>query len=271
MQDLEGRVAVITGAGSGIGRATALAFARAGTAVVVADVDADRAASVAAEARAAGVEAVGIACDVRRDDDLRAVRDCALVDLGRIDIVMNNVGVIAKGLPLDIAVSEWERILDTNLLSAVRSNLVFLPLLLERGDGHVVNTASTNGLYSYAYDRLPYTASKAALVAVSEALALYLRPRGVGVTCLCPGPTATNIAENVAFHGELSNMRTPDLELRDAADVGEQVVDAVRTDRFLVLTHPEVHDLLVRRTADPDAFLADQISAYAASAATRER
>ena len=104
MQDLTGRVAVVTGAGSGIGRATVLAFARAGVDVVVADLDGDRADAVAEEARAAGVDAlagrrvaraagaVGVACDVRRDEDLVAVRDAALAELGRLDIVMNNVG-----------------------------------------------------------------------------------------------------------------------------------------------------------------------------------
>jgi NAD(P)-dependent dehydrogenase (short-subunit alcohol dehydrogenase family) len=260
MQDLIGRVAVVTGAGSGIGRASALAFARAGVGIVAADLDGARAAAVAGEARAEGVGAVGLACDVRRDDDLEAVRDRALDELGRIDVVMNNVGVIAAGPPLSIPFEEWQRVVDTNLLSVVRSNQVFLPVLLERGDGHVVNTASTNGLFSYSYDRLPYTATKAAIVGLSEALALYLKPRGVGVTCLCPGPVATNIVESIAFHGELAAVRGPDLQILDPAVVGAQVVDAVRSDRFLVLTHPEVHEILVRRAADPDAFLAGQVA-----------
>src|SRR5581483_7506723 len=138
----------------------------------------------------------------------------------------------------------------------------FLPLLLERGEGHVVNTASTNGLFSYSYDRLPYTATKSAVVGLTEALALYLKPRGVGVSCLCPGPVATNIVESIAFHGDLSGVRGPDLELLDPAVVGDLVVDAVRGDRFLVLTHPQVRDIMMRRAADPDGFLADQI-AYA--------
>jgi NAD(P)-dependent dehydrogenase (short-subunit alcohol dehydrogenase family) len=266
MQDLRGRAAVITGAGSGIGRGAALAFARAGTNVVVADVDGDRAAAVATEAGTLGVDAVGTACDVRELRDIERVRDRALAELGRIDIVMNNVGVIAAGSPLSIPLSEWERIIDTNLLSVVRSNQVFLPVLLDRGEGHVVNTASTNGLYSYSSDRLPYTATKGAIVMLSEALALYLKPRGVGVTCLCPGPVATNIAEQVAFHGDVSSVRGPTLPILDPAAVGEMVVDAVRADRFLQLTHPEVHELLVHRAEDPEAFLAEQVAAITADA-----
>jgi len=192
------------------------------------------------------------------------VRDLALADFARLDIVMNNVGVIAAGPPLSIPFTEWQRVVDTNLLSLVRSNQVFLPVLLERGDGHVVNTASTNGLFSYSYDRLPYTATKAAIVGVSEALALYLKPRGVGVTCLCPGPVATNIVEQIAYHGDLSGVRGPALDLLDPEVVGEQVVGAVRADTFLLLTHPEVHDLLVRRAEDPEAFVAAQIAAIPA-------
>jgi NAD(P)-dependent dehydrogenase (short-subunit alcohol dehydrogenase family) len=75
----------------------------------------------------------------------------------------------------------------------VRSNAVFLPLLIEQGHGHIVNTASFAGLFTYSYDRLPYAAAKAAIVQISEGLRLYLHPRGVGVTVLCPGPVMTNI------------------------------------------------------------------------------
>jgi len=262
MKDLQDRVVVITGAGSGIGRGSALAFARQGAKVVVADRDGDRAESVAKEAAALGPGTLGVRCDVVSDDDLVSLRDGALERFGAIDVIMNNVGVIAAGSPLSIPLSDWQRIIEVNLLSMIRSNQVFLPLMLERGEGHVVNTASTNGLYAYSPDRLPYTATKAAIVMVSEALALYLKPRGVGITCLCPGPVMTNIAEQVTVHGELDGLRGPTLELLDPADVGEMVVQAVKEDRFLLLTHPaELHDILVRRANDPEGFLASQIAA----------
>ncbi len=90
---------------------------------------------------------------------------------------MNNVGALTRGLPDHIPVHEWHRIFDINLFSVVRSNDVFLPLLVEQGSGHIVNTASFAGLYTYAYDRLPYAAAKAAVVQLSEGLALYLRPK----------------------------------------------------------------------------------------------
>jgi NAD(P)-dependent dehydrogenase (short-subunit alcohol dehydrogenase family) len=261
MEELRGRVAVITGGGSGIGRATALSFAREGALPVIADIDAARADSVEREARALGVDASGVVCDVTNDADLDALRDLTLERFGRIDIVMNNASVIPVGLPETLPIDAWQRCIDVNLLSVVRSLHKFLPGFLEQGSGHVVNTASTAGLMAYAFERLPYSATKAAVIAVSEALSLYLRPRGIGVTCLCPGPVATNIAEQMTFHDDVRLHGPRDLEVLDPAVVGDMVVDAVRSDRFLLLTHDEVHDLLVRRARDPEGFLAEQIAA----------
>ena len=261
MDDLAGTVALITGGGSGIGRGTALALSGAGAHVVVADLDGSQAEAVAAEASARGLPSLGLALDVNRQGDFDAARDATLARFGRVDIVMNNVGVIAAGLPEHIPMSEWERIVSTNLLGVVRSNATFLPVLLAQGRGHIVNTASTAGLYAYAYERLPYSATKAAVVALSEALALYARPRGIGVTCLCPGPVATNIGQHVRFSGPPVAMRGPGLAAVSPESVGEQVRQAILENRFLLLTHPEVHDTLVARAQDPEAFLAHQIDA----------
>ena len=266
MENLDGAVAVVTGGGSGIGRGTSIALATAGAHVVVADIDGERSASVASEASQAGAESIGVTLDVTRQDDFDAARDTALERFGRVDVVMNNVGLIAAGLPEHIPMSEWERIISTNLLSVVRSNATFLPILLEQGRGHVVNTASTAGLYAYAYERLPYTATKGGVIAMSEALALYLRPRGVGITCLCPGPVATNIGEGMSFTGPPVQLRGPGLPIVAAEVVGEQVVQAIRDDTFLLLTHAEVHDTLVARAKDPEGFLARQIAAIESEA-----
>jgi NAD(P)-dependent dehydrogenase (short-subunit alcohol dehydrogenase family) len=260
IEALGGRVAVVTGAGSGIGRATARALAAAGASVVAVDVRADRAEETATGIVGDGGRAVGTAADVSLDGSLEPVRDLAIERFGRVDVVCNNVGVIASGLPLDIPIDEWRRILETNVLSIVRSNAVFLPLLIERGEGHVVNTASTAGLYPYAYDRMPYSTAKAAVVSLSETMALYLRPLGIGVTCLCPGPVRSNIIEQNRVSGPGLGIRPPKLPLLDPEVVADLVVDAIRHDRFLVLTHPEVHDTLVARATDPDGFLARQIA-----------
>jgi NAD(P)-dependent dehydrogenase (short-subunit alcohol dehydrogenase family) len=267
MDDLRGRVVVVTGGASGIGRASALAFASAGAHVVVADLNRERAAEVTTEASALGPEALACVCDVTSTDDLTAVRDAAIGRFGQVDVVMNNAGVAIFCSPLRTPTETWQRLIDVNLLSVVRGIEVFLPGLVAQGHGHVVNTASTAGLYQYTADMLPYSATKGAVVAISEALALHLRPRGIGITCLCPGPTMTNIHERMAVVGDVQPSM-PDLSIIDPGDVGGLVVDAVRNDTFLLLTHPtEVHDILVRKATDPEAYLDAQLAALAEKSA----
>jgi NAD(P)-dependent dehydrogenase (short-subunit alcohol dehydrogenase family) len=253
---LEGAVAILTGAGSGIGRATALSLARRGSRVVVSDVDEERSSAVAEEVNASGGSAIGVVCDVSALSGVVNLRDLALDRFGKVDIVMNNVGVIAMGAPESLPLEEWERIIDINLLGMVRSNLVFLPLLIAQGRGHVINTGSMSGLLAHGYDRLPYLATKHAVVGMSEALALYLNPLGIGVTCLCPSGVLTNIAEQITFFGPPAIPRSPDYPVVEASVVGELVADAVDDGRFLVLTAPGVHDELVERVQDVDAYIA---------------
>jgi NAD(P)-dependent dehydrogenase (short-subunit alcohol dehydrogenase family) len=261
MENLPGRVALVTGGGSGIGAGTVLALARRGVHTIVADINAERCADVATLAGALGVTALPLRCDVRSSDDLVAARELALREFGGIDIVMNNVGTVAHGEPLAIPAAEWARVLDVNVMSVVRSNEVFLPYLLGRGDGHIVNTASINGLFPYCFDRLPYTTSKAAVVALSEALSLYTRPRGVWITCLCPGPVATNMSSDAHWFGPRVSIQVASgLAKLNAGDVGEMVAAAIENNQFFVLTHPEVGASMVARAAEPDHYLAEAIA-----------
>ena len=193
--------------------------------------------------------------DVTSQDDLEALRDLCLRRFGRLDLVMNNVGVLAMGAPEALPLAGWQRVLDLNVMSLARSNLVFLPHLLAQGHGHIVNTSSASGLLAYGYDRLPYVASKHAIVGVSEALAIYLGPKGIGVTCVCPSGVITNILEQITFYGETTAPRAPQHPLVEPEEVGELVVDAVTAGRFLVVTAPEIHDELRERAADPEAYL----------------
>ncbi|MGO4754646.1 SDR family oxidoreductase, partial [Streptomyces sp. 2MCAF27] len=174
---------------------------------------------------------------------------------GRIDLVMNNVGILAVGPAEAIPLDAWQRVIDVNLLGVVRSNLVFLPVLLEQNAGHVINTASTAGLLPYGFDRLPYTATKHAVVGLSEALALYLRPRGIGVSCLCPAGVATNIVEQITFYGQPAPPRGPAFPVVDAESVGELVADGVTENRFLLLTAQEAAAELRDLGADVDRYL----------------
>jgi NAD(P)-dependent dehydrogenase (short-subunit alcohol dehydrogenase family) len=257
---LDESAAVVTGAGSGIGRASARAFASRGCRVVVSDIDRERAESVAAEIRSDGGRAAATSCDVAKTEDVEALRDFCLEQFGRVDVVMNNVGVLAVGPVESIPLEAWQRVVDVNLFGIVRSNLVFLPLLLAQRRGHIVNTASTAGLLPYGFDRLPYTATKHAIVGLSESLALYLRPQGIGVTCFCPAGVNTNILEQIEFFGERATPRAPDLPVIDPAVAGELVADAIVNDHFLVLTAPQVHDELMVRARDNDAYVFDRSS-----------
>ena len=256
--EIEGGVGAITGAGSGIGRATAVELARRGMRLVVSDVLGDRATETASMIADLGGEAVGIRVDVTDQGDLEAQREACFGRFGRLDLVMNNVGVIAMGPPESIPLSEWQRVIDINLLGIVRSNLVFLPHLIEQGRGHVVNTASVSGLLAHGFDRLPYVTTKHAVVGMTESLALYLRPQGIGVTCVCPSGVATNIVEQISFFGSPTRPRSPDHPIVDADVVGRLVADAVEDDRFLVLTVPEVVDELVERATDIERYVRDR-------------
>jgi NAD(P)-dependent dehydrogenase (short-subunit alcohol dehydrogenase family) len=188
-------------------------------------------------------------------EDLESLRDACLARFGGVDLVMNNVGVLAMGPPESVPLEAWQRVLDLNVLGMVRSNLVFLPLLIEQGRGHVVNTASVSGLFAHGWDRLTYVASKHAVVGMSEALAIYLRPKGIGVTCLCPAGVRTNIVEQITFYGPPSMPRAPDFGVVEADVVGELAADAVASGRFLVLTTPAVHDAMVARARDVDGYV----------------
>ena len=263
MRELSGAVAVITGAGSGIGRACALALAADGTRIVASDIDLTRAAATVEQITSLGGSAHAVGCDVTCDADIQSLHDAALAEYGGIDIVMNNVGVIAVGVPEDLPLSAWTQAFNTNVLSIARSLKFFLPGLLAQGRGHIVNTASTSALWPYGYDRLPYAASKGAVVTLSESLALYTRPRGVGVTCLCPGPVRTAIAEQVTVFGTPTPIKAPTLAVIEATEVGRLVVEAIKDDTFFLTTHPEVHDIMRKRADDLDAFLSAQIAALA--------
>jgi len=262
METLRDKVAVISGAASGIGRAIARSLADRGACVVAVDIDDDGIRVLAGELSDRGAAALSHRADVSDPDAFDGVRDAALQRFGRVDVVVNNVGVLTNGLPQHIPVSEWQRILDINLMSVVRSNAAFLPLLLEQGSGHLVNTASFAGLFTYSYDRLPYAASKAAIVQISEGLAIYLRPKNIGVTLLCPGPVLTNIAAAVPTFGAGAPLRTPgsQFELLDPAPVGELVAEAILRNRFFVPTHAGVVEELRRRVEDWDAYIDYQIS-----------
>ncbi len=259
---LDGAVAVITGGASGIGRACALAMARRGADVVVADINLERMEAASGEVEALGRRAIGVRCDVSRDGELERLAERAIGALGRVDLLMNNAGVVLGGPVEQIPMADWEWIVGINLLGPVRGVRAFLPHMLERGSGHIVNTASFAGLVAHNPLTIPYDTTKHGVVGFSAGLALYCRPRGIDVSVLCPGYVTTNLSEHYRFRGEQSSeealRRMPDAVVTPE-DVAERVVEAVEAGRFLVLSQPEHARIWARRAQDVDAHIARQI------------
>lgn len=258
MTPLKDRVAVITGGASGIGLGTARALASRGAKVVLVD----RNAAALAEAAAGFADGVALACpaDVSETDVFARVKTEAEARFGTVDVVMNNAGILQSGNFEDIPLEEWDRTFDINLHAVVRAVRTFLPGLIARGSGHIVNTASFAGLFPYAYDRIPYAASKAAVITLSEQLRMYLAPKGIGVTCLCPGPVRTGIGGSIKVFTEGSRPRTPGPQFgfRTSDEVGEMVADAIERNLFFLPTDFQVLAKMQERAADPEAFIAAQ-------------
>jgi NAD(P)-dependent dehydrogenase (short-subunit alcohol dehydrogenase family) len=251
MEDLQGRVAVVTGAAGGIGLALARRFASEGMRVIISDVDAER---LAAAAATIDGEVEPVAANVARPEDVDALAARTFERFGAVHVVCNNAGVTRPGPAWELDMDEWQWLLSVNVLGVVNGIRSFVPAMLERGEpGHVVNTASIGGLLPYA-GIAGYTASKYAVVGLSEGLLLDLRAAAapIGVSVLCPGPIETDFrAHSRALHpsgpaddveGEYEGVaRIP------ASEAATLVVDAIRADRFWVLTHPAYHDAIERR------------------------
>lgn len=257
--------ALIFGAAQGIGRAVALEFAKRGASVVVADINLDGARETAALIEAAGGKAAAVGCNVTDRESVRKAAAEAERLVGDLDIVMNNVGAIINGRPEDIPVDEWRRIIELNLFSVIYSNEIFLPKMLARGRGHFVNTASFAGLYPYAASRMPYVASKAAVVALSESMALYLHPQGVRVSCFCPGPVATPVMNAMKTWGKDVPFRGPGKQYRVkfAEEAASILADGMRDGLTLIVTDDQVWDDIRRHAASPDQFIQDRIDQVA--------
>jgi NAD(P)-dependent dehydrogenase (short-subunit alcohol dehydrogenase family) len=267
--DVDGTTAVVTGGASGIGRATALELARRGADVVVADIHEERLAEMAARIEALGRRALAVRCDGTSDDDVEALAAAACRAFGAVDVVMNNAGIAVLGPPHRVDISEWERILQVNVLGLVRGVRAFVPAMVERGHGYVVNTASIAGVWAYSWDSAPYITSKFAAYGFSEALARSLRPLGVGVSVLCPGLVHTNLGETARFSGvpdEYAGAWSyfPPEMLESAVEpetVGTLVCDAIEAERFAIFTNADDAARYTSWRVDIDHSLAEAIAA----------
>ena len=254
MQDLTGKVAVVTGAGSGIGEGIARAAAAAGMRVVVADVDADKAAEVAGSMTDSGAEAIACVTDVSSLASVESLRDAALEAFGAVHLVCNNAGVWVGALMEEADIRDWQFLINVNLYGVIHGVKTFLPLLTEQGEGHIVNTASLGGLISGPPEGL-YCTTKFAIVGLSESLLMEVAEKGVGVSVLCPGLVDTNLIRQsprvrpAALDPGIEHQQpAPDVAAGISPRVvGDQVMDAVREGTFYIITHDDYRDIIKMR------------------------
>lgn len=183
---IRGAVAVVTGASSGIGRATALALAREGAQVVLAARRRERLAELEREIESAGGRALAVPCDVTDVADIRSLAAVVEGAFGRCDILVNNAGIPAGGRFVDIDWERVEEVVDTNLMSVLAASKAFLPGMLRRHRGHIVNVASLAGRHAVPGSGV-YSATKHAVVAFSESTNHETAPQGVLMTAVNPG------------------------------------------------------------------------------------
>jgi NAD(P)-dependent dehydrogenase (short-subunit alcohol dehydrogenase family) len=260
-----GKVAVVTGAASGIGLALSERFATSGMHVVLADVDAAALAASAEHVGSRGVETLAVRTDVSDEASVQALAAAAVERFGAVHVVCNNAGVMSSADPWFGPLSAWTWLMGVNLWGVIHGVRAFLPVLAAQSEGHIVNTASIAGLYpgfGAAYD-----ATKHAVVAITDDLYTSMRQAGlpIGVSVLCPGWVRTNILDadrnwpaglgdeppsTLGADIVLGHVRRVIDEGMPPAAVADLVADAVETERFWVLPHPEFVEIAVQRWHD---------------------
>jgi NAD(P)-dependent dehydrogenase (short-subunit alcohol dehydrogenase family) len=248
--NLEGKVAIVTGAGSGIGSGIAVAFARAGMSVALADIRRDALDGVVAAVEAEGAKALPLEVDVSDLASVQAAADAVEKCFGRLHVAVNNAGVAMHGVPVEqLESADWDWVIGVNVYGVLHGMKAFLPRIRAHGEGgHLVNTASIGGFQIRpGWNTGAYSMTKYAVVAISEALEQDLEGSGIGVSVLCPAAVRTNIDQSaVARPGRFGGPfeRPQNHFLRDLVkdgltpeQVGERVLLAIRQREFYVFTH----------------------------------
>ena len=278
--ELRDRICVVTGAASGIGQALCQRFAAEGArAVVLVDKDADGA---LATAETLGTRGTALTADVTVEADIEAVVERTEAEIGPIDLFASNAGILGFG-GIEAPDTVWESVWSVNVLAHLYAARVMIPLMLERGGGYLLSTASAAGLLSQPGDA-PYSVSKHAAVALAEWLAITYGDLGIKVSCVCPMAVDTAMLRGgagsaVEDAGSSEDLGAPRPEAQAAAVAGilspqrvaDSVVAGIRDERFLILPHPAVATYEQRRAADRDRWLAGmrRLSAALMSGARR--
>jgi NAD(P)-dependent dehydrogenase (short-subunit alcohol dehydrogenase family) len=251
--DLNGKVAVVTGSGNGIGEAIARRFAAEGARVVITDIEPDAVERVAGE-----IGTVGLATDITEPASVHAVAELARSTYGEIDVWLSNAGLAGPQQPGSLQDdSLWEKMWRLHVLAHRYAAREVLPAMVDRGDGYLLATASSVAL-STQPEKAAYSVTKHATLALCEWLAVQYRPRGIKVSCYCPGPMLTRML--------LSNDFAPGHPVFDSALTPEQVADVVTAgiaaERFLITNRPGTEHVLVDKGTDYDAWIAQASSRF---------
>lgn len=254
--DINGSVAIVTGAGSGIGQALAWGLADAGATVVAADIAAD---AVAHTAAARSGRIVGQRADASSIADIESLIALAEKEFGPVDLYAANAG-IGGGLGLDIGEAAWDLTIDVNLRAHIRAATLLVPGWVQRGRGYFLSVASAAGLLTQIGSPA-YSVTKHAAVGFAEWLSITYGDKGVGVSCLCPMGVKTALLDGLTETDDpatkvAGNSITTAGEVLQPAAVATITLDAIRDGRFLVLPHPQVLDMYRQKGADYDRWIA---------------
>jgi 3-oxoacyl-[acyl-carrier protein] reductase len=233
---LEGKVAIVTGAGRGIGRATALALAAEGASVVLTARTREEINSATAELLerygGSGVQALGIVCDIADEAQVAALVDRTLVEFGRIDVLVNNAGYSKKCRILDLSVEEMDKALTVNIIGTFLCCKAVLPAMKRQGGGKIVNVVSGSGKRGTP-ERAAYTAAKFGVIGFSQCLQLETLADGIAVSCVSPGPVDTKMRS-------MNNPGEDRSKILPAEEIAEAIVFAATRGPRTIISEFEV-------------------------------
>jgi NAD(P)-dependent dehydrogenase (short-subunit alcohol dehydrogenase family) len=257
MEDLKGKTAFITGGASGLGLAMAHAFGEAGMNVMLADIEEAPLKKAVAELEERQIRASGVLCDVAIRNAVQEAAAKTIETFGKVHVVCNNAGVGAGGPISEVRHSDWDWIMAVNVMGVVYGMETFLPLMREHGEGGAfVNTASMAGMISPP-GMEPYSATKFAVVAMSEGWAGQLAPENINVAVLCPGFVKTKINQSgrtrpERFGGPVVSEIVANSAVENGIDperVGRRVLEAIRAKERYIFTHPDMRPYVELRFA----------------------
>src|SRR6266511_3032980 len=244
--ELEGQVAIVTGAGRGIGRATPFELAPLGADIIDAELDRSGAERTAAEVKALGRRASVVPTDVTSRTDLGTMAERTRAEFGRIDILVNNAGIYRAALPLDITEEHWDAVLNVNAKAVFFASQAVLPTMIAQQRGTIISLASMAGKVG-SRSNMPYNASKAAVINITKSLALAHAADGIRVNCVCPGFVETDMWTLVAREQSALLNQTPEEFTRrrqESVPLGrmERPEERRRHDRLPRLAARRLHD-----------------------------